>query len=129
MSSAASMDAVCSGLRMKPMVMGLPSDPKGGRVGVDVGLGVTVCVAVDRISVVADGVTVGGGVFGAQAEANRMIMTMPSRLVWMNFLCVFLDLFIFISVQSRMNDHIWMLAGLVPVEFPLSTSFRVQGRD
>ncbi len=78
MSSAASMDAVCSGLRIKPMVMGLPSDPNGGRVGVEVGHGVAVCVAVDLISAV--GVAVAGGVFGAQAEANRMIMIMPSML-------------------------------------------------
>lgn len=129
MSSAASAAVVCSGLRIKPMVMGLPSDPNGGSVGVDVGLGVAVCVAVDLVSAVADGVAVGGGVLGVQEEANRMIMSMPSMLGRMNFLSLFLDLFIFISVQSRMNAHTWMLAGLVPVEFPLLINFRVQDRD
>jgi hypothetical protein len=58
------------------MVIGFPSEPIGGRVGVDVGLGVTVCVAVDLTSTVGDGVGVGGGVVGVQAEVNRTTLIM-----------------------------------------------------
>lgn len=68
------------------MVMGLPILPRGGRVGVEVGLGVAVCVAVGVCSGVrvGDGVDVGKGGSGVQAviRPKSMIRVMQNNQVW-----------------------------------------------
>ena len=46
-SPAASTASGCSGERVKPIVIGLPSVPNGGSVGVDVGLVVGVTTGAD----------------------------------------------------------------------------------
>ena len=62
---------------MKPMLMGLPSVPRGGNVGVGDGLTVGVSVGSDAIAIVAVtgavGVEVGVGVVEVQAVRKTMI--------------------------------------------------------
>ena len=66
---------------MKPMVMGLPMLPKGGRVGVAVGLRVAVDVGVGVCSGVwvGDGVDVGRGGSGVQAVSSPKTMIRISQ--------------------------------------------------
>lgn len=129
MSSAASIDDVSSGLRTKPMVMGFPSDPNGGSVGVDVGRGVTVCVAVDLTSMVGEAVCVGSGVVGVQAELNRRTLITPNTKRRINFKRDLYDLFIFKSVLSRKNAHTCFFEALPLAQFLFLSNSRVQGRD
>jgi uncharacterized protein YfaA (DUF2138 family) len=72
-SSAASCCWISSGVSIKPILMGLLSSPKGGSVGVDVGLrvGSRVGVMDSRAMGVVDAVGVGVkvGVVGAQEDS------------------------------------------------------------
>ena len=73
------------------MVIGLPSDPFGGCVGVDVALGVAVGVGIGVLTtIVGVAVGTGVGVAGIHAVKDPRIRIRYKRIYFLARFCVFL---------------------------------------